>query len=198
MTIRAGDLELVLPGPNSSEVRSRDSTEPYFYTVNRGTFGSFFSDYGNLSQAERDGTTITLSDGESRTAPTVDVEGVAIRTAEVAYTAGSPLVSASIRINRGAEIDYRAGIPIVEIDTFTPKNFGMATAEAGVPTFSINLPLLPSEDTGIGIQASRRRRKRRSRDPGIIRTVYGELMSTTSDVARWSEPTSIYGESRYS
>ena len=65
LTIQAGSLSFTIRGPNAIGVSSSDSTEPYQWFVNNEATerSTFISAYRNLSQAEKDATTLTFDDG---------------------------------------------------------------------------------------------------------------------------------------
>ena len=86
ITLRAGSLSLVVPGPNSAEANQfnqEDTDEPYKWDLpeaNRLEIQSFITSFSALSQAEKDATTLTLDDG---VAPPE-------RTSSVAVEIGAP------------------------------------------------------------------------------------------------------------
>ena len=65
ITIAAGALSVVIPGPNAPSVDTRDSTEPYSW--NDSSFptllGDFLTAYRLLPQAQKNATTVTLYHG---------------------------------------------------------------------------------------------------------------------------------------
>lgn len=66
LTIEAGDIKIVLPGPDApNAVSPRDSTEPYAWRVTGAKnteLTNFRTAYRNLSQAQRNATRVTLRD----------------------------------------------------------------------------------------------------------------------------------------
>ena len=74
ITIRAGDLEVVIPGPDHISNESRDNTEPYVWTASAAKLTEimdFSDDYLDLTDDEKAGTVLILDDG--RIAPTLSL-----------------------------------------------------------------------------------------------------------------------------
>ena len=63
IVVRAGSLSLTLPGPNHADNFTIDGTEPYTWRVGnakRLELNTFVEAYHNLSQSDKDATTLTL------------------------------------------------------------------------------------------------------------------------------------------
>ena len=84
--IEAGSLTLTIPGPNATGSVSSDTIEPYSWQpaspLDHTTLQSFITSYRALTDAEKEATTLTITDG---------VPAVSIETAEQTIDGGSSL-----------------------------------------------------------------------------------------------------------
>lgn len=103
----AGSLFLELPGPNNASNVFRDAVEIYQWRASdakRVEIGTFIGSYNRLSTAERNATTLTLSD------TTIDAYATEIR-----------------ELSRGVDYDFRLvlqnryGIAITDADTIRTR-----------------------------------------------------------------------------
>ena len=120
-TVRAGSLSVVIPGPDWSGNNSRDTTDAYLYslsTADSALVNAFDDAYADLTQAEKDATTLTISDG--------------IADGAITFEAGSPIV----KFQPPSEVGVAAGVPTVSAAGHALLGKRFFLAESGLPSVS--------------------------------------------------------------
>ena len=153
ITVSAGGLTVVIPGPNSSIASFTDSTEPYRWSVSsqNAEFTTFIAAYKALTNAQKDATTVTLDDTPpDAEAPPVTISAVTdadeFDALELSATVTHPTARAYDRLSYSWQVVSGGG------SLSTPVN----TPTGGLPTRSsvTYTPADVSSDTNVQVRCT--------------------------------------------
>ena len=127
ITISAGGLTVIMPGPNASVSAFKDSTEPYSWTVSAAKvaeFVTFIAAYKDLSNSQKNSTTVTLDDTPpDAEAPPVTISAVTdadeFDALELSATVTHPTIRAYDRLSYSWQVVSGGGSLSTPVNTPT-------------------------------------------------------------------------------